>query len=96
MFTQDASEHPLAKAIVQYMNGESSLEDECSAEAFKAKHIGWLRKVSAFDTVPGKGVRCVVDGKSLLVILQSFSVIDVSRNRPHWVLIFSIDCAGRQ
>eukprot|EP00250_Pteridium_aquilinum_P014119 c21795_g1_i1 orf=915-3872(+) len=62
-----SSEHPLAKAIVQYMNGESSLEVEGNAEGLVGKNIGWLRKVSSFEALPGKGVRCIVDGKSLLV-----------------------------
>lgn len=62
-----ASEHPLAKAIVQYMNGESFSEEEWSADGLNVKNTDWLRKVSSFETIPGKGVCCVVDSRNLLV-----------------------------
>lgn len=61
------SEHPLAKAIVDYMNGVLFAQDDGSLSTPNVKNTGWLRNVTSFDSIPGKGVRCTVDSKSLLV-----------------------------
>ncbi|KAH7439364.1 hypothetical protein KP509_04G057700 [Ceratopteris richardii] len=61
------SEHPLAKALVDYMNGFLSSQGDESSDALHIKNTGWLRNVDSFEVVPGKGVRCNVDGRKLLV-----------------------------
>ncbi|KAI5068206.1 hypothetical protein GOP47_0016551 [Adiantum capillus-veneris] len=85
------SEHPLAKAILQYVNGESPSDDEFSDQRIKAKNVNWLRKISDFDSVPGKGVQCNVDGKRLLVgnrrLLQDASVDIPSEAQEHLLKI---------
>lgn len=66
-----SSEHPLAKAIMEYAR-HFHFFDEPSATKDSPKHnketnSGWLFDVSEFSALPGKGVRCFIDGKLLLV-----------------------------
>lgn len=61
------SEHPLAKAIVDYMNGNLVSHEESSPYTPQITNTSWLKKVSEFESIPGKGVRCVVDNKHILV-----------------------------
>ncbi|KAL3523129.1 hypothetical protein ACH5RR_015963 [Cinchona calisaya] len=67
------SEHPLAKAIVEYAR-HFHFFDESSAAAkdgknheMETKYPGWLLDVSDFSALPGKGVKCFIDGKQVLV-----------------------------
>ncbi|KAK6931902.1 Heavy metal-associated domain, HMA [Dillenia turbinata] len=66
------SEHPLAKAIVEYAShfhffdghppkkGDKNQGDE-------SKYYGWLHDVSDFSAIPGRGVQCHIGGKRVLV-----------------------------
>ncbi|XP_062160735.1 copper-transporting ATPase RAN1 [Alnus glutinosa] len=66
-----SSEHPLAKAIVEYArhchffdepsttkDGDNNSKDSIS---------GWLFDVSEFSALPGRGVHCFIQGKRVLV-----------------------------
>nr|KYP50266.1 Copper-transporting ATPase RAN1 [Cajanus cajan] len=55
-----SSEHPLAKAILQYAR-HFHFFDESSPTS------GWLYDVSDFSALPGRGVQCFIDGKPILV-----------------------------
>ncbi|MCO5595654.1 hypothetical protein L7F22_049699 [Adiantum nelumboides] len=61
------SEHPLAKAIVDYMNGVLSSQEDSINSLANVRNTGWLRTVDSFETIPGKGVRSVVEQRNLLV-----------------------------
>ncbi|XP_061373250.1 copper-transporting ATPase RAN1-like [Gastrolobium bilobum] len=66
-----SSEHPLAKAILQYARhfhffDESSPTSDAQNDAKKFMS-GWLYDVSDFSALPGRGVQCFIDGKRILV-----------------------------
>ncbi|KAF7801335.1 copper-transporting ATPase RAN1-like [Senna tora] len=66
-----SSEHPLAKAIVEYAR-HFHFFDESSATTgtqndVKESKAGWLFDVSDFSALPGRGVQCFLDGKRILV-----------------------------
>ncbi|CAN4081804.1 unnamed protein product [Withania somnifera] len=67
-----SSEHPLAKAILEYARhfhffDEPSNTNEFQTYSKQAKFSGWLHDVSNFAVFPGKGIQCSVDGKWVLV-----------------------------
>lgn len=69
---QASSEHPLAKAILQYARhfhffDESSLTNGSQNDANELKP-GWLYDASDFSAIPGKGVQCIIDGQRVLVM----------------------------
>ncbi|EPS72268.1 hypothetical protein M569_02482, partial [Genlisea aurea] len=53
------SEHPLARAIVEYARHFHLFDDHSASE--------WLLQVSGFLALPGKGVQCTIHGKKILV-----------------------------
>ncbi|KAE9610602.1 hypothetical protein Lal_00029691 [Lupinus albus] len=66
-----SSEHPLAKAILQYARhfhffDESSSNSGTQSDAKELKS-GWLYDAADFSALPGRGVRCFIDGKLILV-----------------------------
>ncbi|XP_059625482.1 copper-transporting ATPase RAN1 isoform X2 [Cornus florida] len=70
-----SSEHPLAKAIMEYAH-HFHFFDESSAtkdaqnyrkEFNISEFPGWLFDVTEFSALPGKGVRCFINGKQILV-----------------------------
>ncbi|KAI5071466.1 hypothetical protein GOP47_0013717 [Adiantum capillus-veneris] len=61
------SEHPLGKAIVDYMNGVLSSQDDSIENVVNVRNTGWLRNVASFETISGKGLRCVIEKRNLLV-----------------------------
>lgn len=74
---QASSEHPLAKAIMEYARhfhffDEPSDTDQSYSE--QAKFSGWLQDVSDFSVLPGKGIQCSVDGKWVLVSFQHHDI----------------------
>lgn len=65
-----SSEHPLAKAIVEYARhfhffDESSEDGETNNKA--SQNAGWLLDTSDFSALPGKGIQCLVNNKLILV-----------------------------
>uniref|UniRef100_A0A0C9RMF9 TSA: Wollemia nobilis Ref_Wollemi_Transcript_10952_4028 transcribed RNA sequence n=1 Tax=Wollemia nobilis TaxID=56998 RepID=A0A0C9RMF9_9CONI len=65
-----SSEHPLASAVMNYAYhfhffGEPPQDSDM--QTFKTKNAGWLLNVSNFVALPGKGVKCLIDGKEILV-----------------------------
>ncbi|XP_045826846.1 copper-transporting ATPase RAN1-like [Trifolium pratense] len=66
-----SSEHPLAKAILQYARhfhffDGSSLTNGSQNDVNELKS-GWLYDASDFSAIPGRGVQCVIDGQRVLV-----------------------------
>ncbi|CAI0401544.1 unnamed protein product [Linum tenue] len=67
-----SSEHPLAKAIVEYarhfhfFDGPSPRKDGENHNK-DSTMSGWLLNVSDFSALPGTGVKCCIDGKRVLV-----------------------------
>ncbi|KAG6694966.1 hypothetical protein I3842_09G073300 [Carya illinoinensis] len=66
-----SSEHPLAKAIVEYAR-HFHFFDECTETKDAENNIkestsGWLFDVSEFYALPGRGVNCFINGKRVLV-----------------------------
>jgi Cu+-exporting ATPase len=67
---QAGSEHPLAKAIVDYTHyflefgGPLTLK---AAHTLRSRDTSWMKSVSSFENIPGKGVHCQVDNKGILV-----------------------------
>ncbi|KAK7399816.1 hypothetical protein VNO78_11009 [Psophocarpus tetragonolobus] len=88
-----SSEHPLAKAILQYARhfhffDESSPTSgtKTDAEEFKS---GWLYNVSDFSALPGRGVQCDIDGRRILVgnrKLLEENGINISREVENFVV----------
>lgn len=67
-----SSEHPLAKAIMEYARhfhffDKPSDTGEFQIYSEQAKFSGWLQDVSDFSVLPGKGVQCSIDGKWVLI-----------------------------
>ncbi|KAI4343324.1 hypothetical protein MLD38_027846 [Melastoma candidum] len=63
-----SSEHPLAKAIVEYARHFHFLDEPVDATSRKDSTIsGWLYDVDDFSVLPGRGVRCFIRGKQVLV-----------------------------
>ncbi|XP_044496471.1 copper-transporting ATPase RAN1-like [Mangifera indica] len=58
-----SSEHPLARAIVEYARHYHFLEDQDTVSNI----TGWLLDVSDFSALPGRGVQCFIEGKRVLV-----------------------------
>ncbi|KAD3640425.1 hypothetical protein R6Q59_003224 [Mikania micrantha] len=64
-----SSEHPLAKAILEYtrhfqffeVSKDSQHQNDGSAMS------AWLLDVFDFHAIPGRGVQCLIDGKQILV-----------------------------
>ena len=61
-----SSEHPLAKAIVDYARQFHSI-DETAEDGKESQNSGWLRDTSDFSALPGKGIQCLVNNKMILV-----------------------------
>ncbi|KAL0352661.1 UNVERIFIED_CONTAM: Copper-transporting ATPase RAN1 [Sesamum angustifolium] len=69
---QASSEHPLAKAILEYARHFHYLDDPSTTKdahmnGQESKSFGWLLDVSDFSALPGQGVQCFIDGKKILV-----------------------------
>ncbi|KAJ6427231.1 hypothetical protein OIU84_022766 [Salix udensis] len=65
-----SSEHPLAKAIVEYARHFHFFDEASATSQTPSKEStisGWLLDVSDFLALPGRGVKCFVDGKQVLV-----------------------------
>ncbi|KAK3028380.1 hypothetical protein RJ639_038054 [Escallonia herrerae] len=67
-----SSEHPLAKAILEYARHFHFFEEPSAATEAQdyrkdAKFSGWLLDVSEFSALPGRGVQCFINGKKVLV-----------------------------
>ncbi|KAG5562407.1 hypothetical protein RHGRI_005217 [Rhododendron griersonianum] len=67
-----SSEHPLAKAIVEYARhfhffDEPSTTKDTQNRSKESKFSSWLLDVSDFSALPGRGVQCFIDGKQILV-----------------------------
>ncbi|KAG8385094.1 hypothetical protein BUALT_Bualt03G0005700 [Buddleja alternifolia] len=67
-----SSEHPLAKAIVEYARhfhffDEPSSTKDAQNHGQQSKSFGWLLDVSDFSALPGQGVQCFIGGKKMLV-----------------------------
>lgn len=67
-----SSEHPLAKAIVEYARhfhffDENSVTEDGKNNSKESIESGWLLDVVGFSAVPGRGIQCFLDGKRILV-----------------------------
>ncbi|KAF8091338.1 hypothetical protein N665_0448s0051 [Sinapis alba] len=61
-----SSEHPLAKAVVDYARQFHSI-DESAEEGKESQNSGWLLDTSDFSALPGKGIQCLVNNNMILV-----------------------------
>ncbi|CAI9783546.1 unnamed protein product [Fraxinus pennsylvanica] len=62
-----SSEHPLAKAILEYACHFHFFDEASTMKNVQNKFSGWLLGVSDFLALPGKGIQCFIDGKHVLV-----------------------------
>ncbi|KAK6254225.1 hypothetical protein QUC31_015945 [Theobroma cacao] len=67
-----SSEHPLAKAIVEYARhfhffDENSLTEDAQNSSKGSLIPAWLLDVAEFSAVPGRGIQCFIHGKRVLV-----------------------------
>ncbi|PPR92794.1 hypothetical protein GOBAR_AA27875 [Gossypium barbadense] len=67
-----SSEHPLAKAIVEYARhfhffDENSLTEDAQYSSKESPISAWRLDVAEFSAVPGRGIQCFIDGKRVLV-----------------------------
>ncbi|XP_024357608.1 copper-transporting ATPase RAN1 [Physcomitrium patens] len=75
------SEHPLAKALVDYAHNHLVFTEPLtprSADMPKNRDLSWMKEASGFENMPGEGVRCTVDGISVLIgnrnLMRKFGV----------------------
>ncbi|KAJ7520894.1 hypothetical protein O6H91_19G028200 [Diphasiastrum complanatum] len=64
------SEHPLARAVVEYAHHFLVFGGPPTPKTPTSKAIldtSWLQKVSNFEAIPGKGIKCQVNGHDILV-----------------------------
>ncbi|XP_010260635.1 PREDICTED: copper-transporting ATPase RAN1 [Nelumbo nucifera] len=67
-----SSEHPLARALVDYaqhfhfFNDPSAVKDAQNHKT-ESTFSGWLLDVMDFSALPGRGVQCSINGKTVLV-----------------------------
>ncbi|KAH6776229.1 copper-exporting ATPase / responsive-to-antagonist 1 / copper-transporting ATPase [Perilla frutescens var. hirtella] len=69
---ESSSEHPLAKAILEYARhfhffDEPSATEDAQNHGLESKSFGWLHDVAGFSALPGQGVQCFIGGKKILV-----------------------------
>ncbi|KAH9795529.1 Copper-transporting ATPase RAN1 [Citrus sinensis] len=67
-----SSEHPLAKAVVEYARhfhffDDPSLNPDGQSHSKESTGSGWLLDVSDFSALPGRGIQCFISGKQVLV-----------------------------
>ncbi|KAL8477343.1 hypothetical protein ACS0TY_029590 [Phlomoides rotata] len=67
-----SSEHPLAKAILEYARhfhffDEPSGAGDAQTHGPESKSYEWLLDTTDFSALPGQGVQCSVGGKRILV-----------------------------
>ncbi|KAL2524712.1 Copper-transporting ATPase RAN1 [Abeliophyllum distichum] len=72
-----SSEHPLAKAILEYARHFHFLDEPFATKDIQSHRMetnfsGWLLDVVDFSAVPGRGVQCFIDGKQILVGNRNF------------------------
>lgn len=72
LLAQASSEHPLAKAVLEYARhfhffDEPSATKDAQVQGLETKTFGWLLDVSDFSALPGQGVQCFIGGKKILV-----------------------------
>ena len=70
---QASSEHPLGKAIVAYARHFNFFDDSATSDA-QDSTSAWLYDVADFSAIPGRGIRCFINGKLILVTLLFYSV----------------------
>ena len=87
---QASSEHPLAKAILEYARHFHFFDDSSASNGTQndAKELksGWLFDVLDFFALPGRGVQCLINGKRILVM--SFYYCNMAVHISKYCLIF--------
>ncbi|PQQ18889.1 hypothetical protein Pyn_18600 [Prunus yedoensis var. nudiflora] len=89
-----SSEHPLAKAIVQYARhfhffDDPSVTNDAPNNNKETTISGWLFDVSEFSALPGRGIQCFIDGKLTLIgnrKLMTESGIDIPTHVENFVV----------
>ncbi|KAM1571086.1 hypothetical protein ACFX10_036014 [Malus domestica] len=89
-----SSEHPLAKAIVEYARhfhffDEPSVTNDAPNKSKDTTLSGWLFDASEFSALPGRGIQCFIDGKLVLVgnrKLMTESGIDIPTHVENFVV----------
>ncbi|KAF3790266.1 Copper-transporting ATPase [Nymphaea thermarum] len=71
-FAEASSEHPLARAIIEYTHhflfySGTPITKDSDAHSEESKYSFWADHVTDFSALPGKGVQCMIDGKLVLV-----------------------------
>ncbi|KAH6763634.1 copper-exporting ATPase / responsive-to-antagonist 1 / copper-transporting ATPase [Perilla frutescens var. frutescens] len=88
-FSHASSEHPLAKAILEYARHFHFFDDLTDMKDGHNKSFGWLLDVSDFSALPGQGVQCFIDGKKILVgnrKLMAENCVSVSEHVENFVV----------
>ncbi|KAL6561848.1 serine/threonine protein kinase Ran1 [Orobanche gracilis] len=72
LLAQASSEHPLAKAILEYARhfhffDEPAGTKDRQTQGLESKSFEWLLDVTDFLALPGQGVQCFIGGKKILV-----------------------------
>uniref|UniRef100_A0A166IGL3 P-type Cu(+) transporter n=1 Tax=Daucus carota subsp. sativus TaxID=79200 RepID=A0A166IGL3_DAUCS len=67
-----SSEHPLAKAILEYARHFHFFEEPSTTSNIQypekdPKYSGWLLDASEFCALPGRGIQCIINEKQVLV-----------------------------
>nr|XP_043638978.1 copper-transporting ATPase RAN1-like [Erigeron canadensis] len=88
-----SSEHPLAKAILEYARHfqffETTATKDSQDKNNESAMSGWLLDVLDFSAIPGRGVQCSINGKQILVGNRSLLIdngITVSTNVENFVV----------
>lgn len=92
LFFQAGSEHPLAKAILEYARHFHFFDDLSDTQSGPNKSFDWLLDATDFSALPGTGVQCFIGGKKIMVSFTTQTMHILVPDRRKHIYTFFIKC----